>query len=289
MIQALAYNVKNTLQQNLEYILSQTYIIRELLEDLPQKVVDDFINKYAVSVDKKPVVPISVNFGYPQDLQSTTALVSVTSGNGQEETNSIGFVEGTYEGKGYITKERIEINGFEIKEGLEYAVATTKKEILRVDTISEIASDYITYEGNKVYIQVSNVFEHGTFTIGDSFTCMYYQKVNEKVGASIGYVAREEVLISVVSNNMDTIVCLDMLVKVCIITMRESLRDKMMTDLPKISHTPIAPIDPELIPGTPNIIYNRDYSLVYTVTNTIDKNNTKFLKGIIIQKPQLEE
>lgn len=289
MIQALAYNVKNTLQQNLEYILSQTYIIKELLEDLPQKVVDDFINKYAVNVDKKPVVPIPVNFGYPQDLQSTTAIVSVTSGNGQEETNSIGFVEGTYEGKGYITKERIEISGFEIKDGLEYAVATTKKEILKVDTISEIASEYITHEGNKVYIQVSNVFEHGTFTVGDSFTCMYYQKVNEKVGASIGYVAREEVLISVVSNNMDTLVCLDMLVKVCIITMRESLRDKMMTDLPKISHTPIAPIDPELIPGTPNIMYNRDYSLVYTVTNTIDKNNTKFLKDIIIQKPKLEE
>ena len=81
MIQALAYNVKNTLQQNLEYILSQTYIIRELLEDLPQKVVEDFINKYAVNADKKPVVPITVNFGYPQDLQSTTALVSVTSGN----------------------------------------------------------------------------------------------------------------------------------------------------------------------------------------------------------------
>lgn len=288
MIQALAYNVKNTLANNLSYFLSQPYIIKELLEDIDEKTVKEFIERFSKSSASKGVKEIPVYFGYPQDVKSMDAMVSVTSGNGQETSQSIGHVDGSFEGQGHIYTETLEVTAFEIREGVEYAVGNVVHEILYIDGITEISTDHIIHEGNKVLIRVSNVLAMATVNVGDMYTITYTAKVSGKSGLAIGFTAREEVVISIVSMNESTMACLDILIKACIITMRESLRERVMTDLPKISYTPIQPIDPELVPGTPNIVFTRDYSLVYTVSHNIPKVNTKVLTKINTKKVEGE-
>lgn len=288
MIQALAYNVKNTLANNLSYFLSQPYIIKELLEDIDEKTVKEFIERFSKSPTSKGVKEIPVYFGYPQDVKSMDAMVSVTSGNGQETSQSIGHVDGSFEGQGHIYTETLEVTAFEVREGIEYAVGNVVHEILYIDGITEISTDHIIHEGNKVLIRVSNVLAMATVNVGDKYTITYTAKVSGKSGLAIGFTAREEVVISIVSMNESTMACLDILIKACIITMRESLRERVMTDLPKISYTPIQPIDPELVPGTPNIVFTRDYSLVYTVSHNIPKVNTKVLTKINTKKVEGE-
>lgn len=280
MIQALAYNVKNTLANNLAYFLSQPYIIKELLEDIDDKTVDEFIQRFSKSPTSKGVKEIPVYFGYPQDIKSMDAMVSVTSGNGQETSQSIGHVDGSFEGQGHIYTESLDIKEFEVIEGIEYAVGEVLHDILYVDGIAEISTEHITHEDKKVRIRVTNVLAMSTINIGDTYTITYTSKVTGKSGLAVGFTAREEVVISIVSMNESTIACLDILIKACIITMRESLRERVMTDLPKISYTPIQPIDPELVPSTPHIVFTRDYSIVYTVSHNIPKVNTKVLTQI---------
>lgn len=274
MIQAIAYRFRKDMQDTLSYLLSQTYIIRELLQDLDQDTIDEFVDKYVESSSGKGVKEIPVIFGYPQDLKDLDGLIAVSAGAGQEDNQSLGFHEGNiYEGRGEIVKEILTLTN----ESSFELYGTLNHEILSIESIEEITEVGIRFQDNKIYID-SNYYP--SLDVWDKLTVVYSAKKDSLVGVQSGFSAKEEVLISILSANEATIVCMDILVKACVITLRESLRDRLMTDLPKLSYTPIQPMSPELVPDTPNIIFNRDYALVYTISHNMDKINTKVLDSI---------
>jgi hypothetical protein len=255
----------------LKIILSNRYIIEEILKGVQPKVAEDFIKAYTGDTARE----IPIVYTMPQTKETQRGAIYIGLREGEEDRTSLGDLEGTYEHKDDgLKREQITIRHDEQTNTcffeVEFPIAS--KNTVTVEGISFAKSDNLTVDKTRVD------FKYDPFFLGDYYV-QYEATAGDEIGLKKGFTATEHYSILVVSTNMDTVRCLDLIIKAILILMRSNPEENSSFLLQKlqfgqIEEVPIGTdVKPELLYGRESIVsYVTSYNLDAPILDAVLKN-----------------
>lgn len=278
MIPSLDTYVYKQVKTKMKAILSKPHIIDEALRDMDQEARDNFKKTYC---GPKAPREITVSYAFPQQKESFDARVVIQLGVGQETNDSIGSVEATY----LFRETEAKIESAVIQEDQEKGKLYIEVEELigsldTIELISFSARDHMALDGNRIYFERTG----NESLIGMWVTVHYTGKEpveggREPKGVKKGFTSTDIVEITPFSTNMDTARCLDAIMKVILIIMREDPEEKNMFALQNVKFLDMQ----TLINDADRIVFGRPFSLQYTVSYSVDFDFTREIKEIILK------
>lgn len=278
MIPSLDTYVFNQVKSNLTAILSSPKIVDTALQGLDKNARDSFKQTYCGENANRE---INVTYVFPQNKEGFDALYFIQLGEGEEKNDSLGLTEGTYDTReGGTNREPVSIQVDYESNRLFMEVAKPIASIDGYDGITFAKSDEVTLEGNRIYFKlITN--EH---LIGADIVVNYTDKLDNlnPTGIKKGFTSRDTVIITPLSTNMDTSRCLDALLKVILIIMRQTVEEQSAYALQTAYFEPMQALET----GADRIAFGRPLTLAYTVSYSLDFDLAQ-LKDILvsIKKP----
>lgn len=273
MIHSLDTYVYTQIETKLDAILKSPLILEEALKSIDRESRERFINTFA---GEKPKQPIEIGYTYPPSSETFSARFVIEMGRSTETSGAIGGVVGTFE---YKQEGMIRHKGVVETRGDRLAIDLPSP-IGEVDNIEEFTfseSDNVVIDGQTILF---NRYGNERF-IGMEVTVHYNSKEvgNDAVGIHKGYTVTEEVHITPLSINRDTARCLDLILKVILITMRETSQEKEMYALQSAKHAGMQ----ILISDADMYVHGRPLTLTYNVTHSIRYEFRRQLEEIFIK------
>ena len=278
MIPSLDTYVFNQVKSNLTAILSSPKIVDTALQGLDKNARDSFKQTYCGENANRE---INVTYVFPQNKEGFDALYFIQLGEGEEKNDSLGLTEGTYDTReGGTNREPVSIQVDYESNRLFMEVAKPIASIDGYDGITFAKSDEVTLEGNRIYFKlITN--EH---LIGADIVVNYTDKLDNlnQIGIKKGFTSRDTVIITPLSTNMDTSRCLDALLKVILIIMRQTVEEQSAYALQTAYFEPMQALET----GADRIAFGRPLTIAYTVSYSLDFDLAQ-LKDILvsIKKP----
>lgn len=276
-IELVDQHIVDEVNSLLKGILANPYIIKqEILSQLPDKIVDNFINTYGIGKGNHGV-EIPLYFAFPQTPPKTAFLLAQFKGSQEDEDNA---VLGNYQGNlvsndnGNLTHEKLPV----IVDGKQ-AYLQPSKPIKSVYSIPQ--TNVYEVRDNKVYIPYLPVYNK------DSKFDLFYIIKEENTGQSypIGINTIEAVTIDFISNNTNTIRCLSGIFVYIETYLRKSLEDNGAVFLPSVELNGMDMVQDvstaENSLGGQQLYYRR-LTVNYHVTQTIKQNMNQTLDKIIL-------
>lgn len=216
----------------------------------------------------------------PQEKVNQQGAIYIGLREGQESHPSMGNLEGTYEFKETgLRKELSEVKA-EGEERLFLEVSEKIGELVSVENLSFSASDNVTIEDNRIY------FAYDPTLLGMRFYVNYEGTTgSNEQGLEKGFTTTEHYSVLVISTNMDTVRCLDLIVKALLIMMRENAEEKNSHLLQRLQFGQIEEIDTgrQSADGTkPELLYGRETIVTYNVSYSLDFRIMDRLKEIVV-------
>lgn len=276
-IELVDQHIVDEVNSLLKGILANPYIIKqEILSQLPNKIVDNFINTYGIGKDNHGV-EIPLYFAFPQTPPKTAFLLAQFKGSQEDEDNA---VLGNYQGNlvsndnGNLTHEKLPV----IVDGKQ-AYLQPSKPIKSVYSIPQ--TNVYEVRDNKVYIPYLPVYNK------DSKFDLFYIIKEENTGQSypIGINTIEAVTIDFISNNTNTIRCLSGIFVYIETYLRKSLEDNGAVFLPNVELNGmdmVQDVSTEENSLGGQQLYYRRLTVNYHVTQTIKQNMNQTLDKIIL-------
>jgi hypothetical protein len=264
------------IEEKLQIILSNRYIIEEILKGVQEDVAKNFINAY--TGDNAYEIPI--RYTMPQDKESLRGSIYIGLREGEESNASLGNMEETYDVKETgLIKEQSTIQAEKGDHPRNYFELS--KEIGSFNNIEGLifsTSDHMTIEKNRIY------FAYDPTLIGETFIVVYTEKLGDEIGMKKGFLSQEHYSVLTVSTNMDTVRCLDQIMKAIFILMRANPEENTNFLLQKLQFGQIEEMkvggDEEAVP---EILYGRETIVTYTTSYSLDAPITDaILKEILI-------
>jgi len=278
LIPSLDTYVFNQVKSNLTAILSSPKIVDTALQGLDKNARDSFKQTYCGENANRE---INVTYVFPQNKEGFDALYFIQLGEGEEKNDSLGLTEGTYDTReGGTNREPVSIQVDYESNRLFMEVAKPIASIDGYDGITFAKSDEVTLEGNRIYFKlITN--EH---LIGADIVVNYTDKLDNlnPIGIKKGFTSRDTVIITPLSTNMDTSRCLDALLKVILIIMRQTVEEQSAYALQTAYFEPMQALET----GADRIAFGRPLTIAYTVSYSLDFDLAQ-LKDILvsIKKP----
>lgn len=276
MIPSIDTYVHNKVKETLEVILTQEHILEKTLADIDLRARTQFIKAYG-GKDSKRDIPVS--YVFPQQKETFDARIVIQLGEGIEEGGSLGNVESTFINRETGDREEtviIEADG----DRLYFETKDPIGDFTGADNFSFAVQDQVTLEANRLYFRKSGN-EH---YIGLQLKVYYTSKElldKDPKGVQKGYMSRDTVEITPLSSNIDTARCMDAIMKVILIIMREDFTEKTTYLLQEAGFSPMQNVIPET--DMDRIIFGRPLTLNYSVSYTVDFDFTKEIKEIILR------
>lgn len=276
-IELVDQHIVDEVNSLLKGILANPYIIKqEILSQLPNKIVDNFINTYGIGKDNHGV-EIPLYFAFPQTPPKTAFLLAQFKGSQEDEDNA---VLGNYQGNlvsndnGNLTHEKLPV----IVDGKQ-AYLQPSKPIKSVYSIPQ--TNVYEVRDNKVYIPYLPVYNK------ESKFDLFYIIKEENTGQSypIGINTIEAVTIDFISNNTNTIRCLSGIFVYIETYLRKSLEDNGAVFLPSVELNGmdmVQDVSTEENSLGGQQLYYRRLTVNYHVTQTIKQNMNQTLDKIIL-------
>lgn len=276
-IELVDQHIVDEVNSLLKGILANPYIIKqEILSQLPNKIVDNFINTYGIGKDNHGV-EIPLYFAFPQTPPKTAFLLAQFKGSQEDEDNA---VLGNYQGNlvsndnGNLTHEKLPV----LVDGKQ-AYLQPSKPIKSVYSIPQ--TNVYEVRDNKVYIPYLPVYNK------DSKFDLFYIIKEENTGQSypIGINTIEAVTIDFISNNTNTIRCLSGIFVYIETYLRKSLEDNGAVFLPSVELNGmdmVQDVSTEENSLGGQQLYYRRLTVNYHVTQTIKQNMNQTLDKIIL-------
>lgn len=299
MIPSLVTHVRQGLQTQLDTLLGSkdsSYIINALLKDYDEATVKSFLNRYVVSYDgdgkaeEHDREPIRVISAFPETEASDPTLIFIAPGEGKQSVTSIGGNEG---GSIQRSKERLTETVALHVTPLGTSLTTTKP-IGNNFNIPDLALDpsFYTIKDNIVTFNISEKTANAlNLKEGTELKVVYDTPEGKKFGSvERGYTAREEVQIHIMSNNQNTILLLDGLIKVALIMMTNNVTqaEGQIYNNPLVSYQPLMPVDENSIPSLPHIKFIRELDISYDVSYSFAFGNLQELSRILWNEDLIE-
>ena len=278
MIPSLDTYVFNQVKSNLTAILSSPKIVDTALQGLDKNARDSFKQTYCGENANRE---INVTYVFPQNKEGFDALYFIQLGEGEEKNDSLGLTEGTYDTReGGTNREPVSIQVDYESNRLFMEVAKPIASIDGYDGITFAKSDEVTLEGNRIYFKlITN--EH---LIGADIVVNYTDNLDNlnPIGIKKVFTSRDTVIITPLSTNMDTSRCLDALLKVILIIMRQTVEEQSAYALQTAYFEPMQALET----GADRIAFGRPLTIAYTVSYSLDFDLAQ-LKDILvsIKKP----
>lgn len=275
MIPSLDTFVYTQIKNNLKAILSHPRIINEALAMIDEEARENFIKAYCGKDAKKEV---GVSYVFPQAKENFDARIVVQLGNAQEESMSLGAVEGTFTYRELGDKEEATVVQPSEDNRLFIETEHTIGTYDGTDNLSFSDSDDVNIIDNRIYFNR----EGNEHLIGLPLTVYYTAKEplgKDPKGVQKGYSSRDIVEVVPLSTNMDTARCLDAIMKVVLIIMLEDREAKTTYNLQTANFEAMQLV----VSDTDRLVFGRPLTLSYTVSYSIDFDFTKEIKEIIIR------
>lgn len=273
MLPSIDTYLYDEIEDKLEIILTNRYIIEEILGGMCPRTVERFMLAY-FGEDRRE---IPIMFTMPQEKVSQQAAIYIGLREGRETKPSIGLHEGTYPFKqGAFAKEPSIATQDEGR--LFFEVSKPIGELNNVENLMFAVSDNVSIEGNRIY------FEYDAELDGKSFNINYTPTEGEETGIVKGFTAQEAYSVLTVSTNMDTVRCLDLLVKAILILMRENPEEQTGFMLQKLQFGQIEEIDTGRsgASGNPEMLFGREIITSYEVSYGLDAKLPKGLEELAV-------
>lgn len=276
MIPSLDTYLYKEIKERLRIILSECYIINESLREIDTEARENFIDTYCGENPKKEIL---VSYTFPQSKeQFDSARIVIAMGGSTETKKTIGGVQGTYTySENDFESETVTLE----KQGDRWAFPTThpvgdyfnSADISFSDSddfqISPLGVASFAYTGNE---HLENVQLRITYSS---------KKSNSTTpGLLLGYTSLDQISIVPISTNVDIVRCLDMLLRVVLITMRDNHEEKIDFALQSLEFGDLQPV----IDNGETVVFGRPCTLGYTVTNSVSFDLTNQVKEFIARR-----
>lgn len=277
-------------KEKMDIILENRYIIREILREIDNDISRPFMNVYTGENRKE----IPLVYTLSQEYIDRGGAIFLSLREGRENKPSIGNVQDTYAyPQGGITKEKSTIAQSK-EDGKAYLEVTRKiGDLVNVENLAFSRQDEVEVIENRV------VFRYDEDLIGMEFNVNYipntYQphegdteediaKGYEQQGLKKGFSAIESYSLAVVSKNMDTVRCIDLILKAVLIMMRDNAEEQNNTLLQSLQFHQLEEIPMEGNDGVPELIYGRETIVTYNTTYSLDVPLMERIKNLIITR-----
>jgi len=267
----------NEIEEKLKIFLTNRYIIEEILKDIQPRVANNFMRTYA---GDDPVREIPIVYTMPQDKQTQQGAIYIGLREGVESDTSIGNTEDTYLFKeGALIEDESLIHVSDDKTRLYFEVSKPIGELEVVRGFEFSREDNVTVEGNRVYFD----YDPELANILDPFKVVYIATTGEEVGLKQGFTATEQYSVLVVSTNMDTVRCLDIVIKAILILMRSNPEELTNNLLQRLQFGQIEEVNLGRENGTnPEILYGRETIVTYKTSYNLDAPLLDKLEKIMV-------
>jgi len=248
------------IESKLQIILSNSYIIKEILKGIQPEIASNFIKAY--TGDNAKEIPIV--YTMPQDKEDMQGAIYIGLREGEETDTSLGNIEGTYEVKEDGVKREMQvIRAEEGNERCYFEVEYPIADLNSVEGFSFAKSDNRTIEKDKIF------FKYDASLVGEEFIINYVASAGDEIGLKKGFTTTEHYSVLVISTNMDTVRCLDLIIKAILILMRNNPQELTSLLLQKVKFGQIEEI-PVGAEENPEILYGRESIVTYRTSYNLD-------------------
>lgn len=278
MVPSLDTYLYTQVAKRLQVMLRECYIMNETLKDIDKTAREAFIRTFC---GEHPKQEVEVSYMFPQQGENFQGARYVISLGGSEEINkSIGGIQGTYD----YREDDAENETVYVKEDGEnsnrlfFDTSKYVGDFIGSEDISFAADDYMEIENGKIMFDRKNN-EH---LIGKPFNIYYSSKVPDEdvKGMLKGYTSNDTVGIVPLSSNIDTVRCLDAILRVILITLRDNTEEKMDLALQTVTFADMQPI----IQDGDIIVFGRPCTMRYKVTNSVNFDVADEINSLILRR-----
>jgi hypothetical protein len=261
MLPSIDTYLHEQIEGKLKIILSNRYIIEEILKGIQPSIAENFMKAYA----GEDGMDIPIIYTMPQEKNELRGSIYIGLREGEEDRPSMGNLEGTYDFKeDGMTKQKSTVQWDDESERMYFEVNETIGELINVEGITFAARDQLSVEGNRIYfLAVPEIMEM-------DFMVNYVPSSGDEIGFKKGFTATEFYSVLVVSTNMDTVRCLDLIVKAILIMMRSNKEDNTAFLLQKIKFGQIEEVETGNQGEEPQMLYGRESIVSYVTSYSLD-------------------
>jgi hypothetical protein len=262
MIPSIDTYLQQEIESKLQIILSNRYIIEEILKEIQPSIATNFINTYTGSTPRE----ISIVYSLPQTKESQQGAIYIGLREGAESKPSLGYLEGGYDFKeGDVVKESQTIQATSDLTECYFEMTQPVGSLNNVEGIEFAKSDNVHIDGQQI------LFKYDPSLVGLTFNVNYIVTEGKEIGLKKGFTAEEHYSVLAVSINMDTVRCLDLIIKAIFILMRDNQQEHRNFLLQKLQFGQIVPINEGTgADSVPEILYGRETIVSYTTSYSLD-------------------
>lgn len=273
MIPSIDSYLHHEIESKLQIILSNRYIIEEILKGVQQKVAQNFMRAYTGDTARE----IPIIYTMPQDKVTQQGAIYIGLREGEETHPSIGNIEETYDFKeGGMRKDSSLILANPEKNRLYFEVEEPIGDLINVEGLTFSTQDNAKVEANRIYFNYDPTLEGlGPFNI--NYTVMN----GDEVGLRKGFTTTEHYSVLAISTNMDTVRCLDLIIKAILILMRDNPEELTHYLLQRLQFGQIEAI-PTGTDEQPELLYGRETIVTYKVSYSLEAPTLGILEEIIL-------
>lgn len=266
---------------------TEHYLIDEALHGYSPSAISKFKKAYAIK-DNKSALPIDVLFSYPDGTKQSKGCYVITRG-GTSEDSALGSIGGSInsgESGRQSAGENIANEVGTLKKDSTGYYIDTENPILEMISIKEMDNSNLDRDnleiGSKKFRLTSDILQD--IYLGENFTISYLIQDTgshkDYANKIMGYVVKEDLVISALSDNADTTRELDTLLKFILIYMRYDPSESNYYQIPEIKSEPLGTVDYEK--GVEGSIYIINTTLTYTTTYSVSKDSATRISDILV-------
>ena len=255
------------IEPRLKTVLKNCYIIDEVLKDYNQSTIDNFKEGFC---GENANHEVTVGFKTPEFKNNTKAHYLIQLGQAEESNTSFSNIQADYLEASGNTLSQFS-TAYKEEDRLKLKVSKPIHEVINVEHISFAKFDDLKWEDNVISFR----YEGNESLENYQAVVNYVEKTGDTKGLVKGFTVNEEITVVGLSDNVDTARCLDAILKMILISMRDNLYEQQSLQLQRLKFGDLSPIITDTnfyIWGRPTIItYQTSIDMDYTITQEINK------------------
>lgn len=261
---------------------NERYIIDEVLEGFEPQTADKFKQAFTrLNPDKKD---IDVRYTFPKLKEQIDGAYVISKGGTQPNASYIGLTTGVHTDARPNKGENTQTDYLPVQVDDDGYFVELTKPVYSLLSIEELTEDtYVDYQRDDPDPLRLNLTPVAKNILGSSITVTYTVKDDgfrkDYGGTDVGFTAEDTVIIQSVSNNIDTVRCLDALLRYIMIVARSSARESEFYQLQTFgSDDGLSVVDM----GLDNPVYVISLKATYKVTYALTYDSQAKLEKIIL-------
>ena len=264
---------------------NENYVINYALWGLEDKVIENFKNSYKLTSGN--TLPIDVGYSYPTQKEQMNARYVIMRNGTKEMSGGIGQDTGFFENRP-ANGENIQVESVTVNhdDTSDTYYVTTSQPISDVYGVEEATNGIIDRDNTEIgstKIIIKN--DEGSILVGNPITITYLAQDtgyrSTYGGNDKGFTAEDSVRVVSVSNNIDTLRCLDSIIKYIYILMKNSKENAYYQEA-NITTGPVTLV--QEYSSLDMNVYQIETILDYNVTYAVPNDSSERIADVLIRK-----